>query len=195
MRNRRSEERGVGREQQWNRENEEEMQNRRSEERGVGREQQWNSESEMQNRGSEEKETIREDHWNRENEMQNNMQQELRGIPYLMKYRGKLPDFSNHEIIHCVKIMPDDIGYMNRRNWEYGNNSFVMHGYYNYHYLLLGLMQFQDGKRQHVLGVPGIFSNKDKYLANIFRFTEFVPVRNCPYRTGEFGYWIAKLED
>ena len=117
------------------------------------------------------------------------------GIPYLLKYRSKLPDFSNHEVVQCVKIMPEDIGFMNRRNWEYGNNSFVMHGYYNYRYLLLGVMPFQDGKKQYVLGVPGIFSNKDRYLANIFRFTEFIPLRTGQQKTGEFGYWIARLAE
>ena len=122
-------------------------------------------------------------------------EQLLQGIPYLLKYRSKLPDFSNHEVIQCVKIMPEDIGFMNRRNWEYGNNSFVMHGYYNYRYLLLGVMPFQDGKKQYVLGVPGIFSNKDRYLANIFRFTEFIPLRTGQQKTGEFGYWIARLAE
>lgn len=123
-----------------------------------------------------------------------NREAQLTGIPYLLKHRSPLPDFANHEVMQCVRIMPEDIGLLNRANWDYGNNSFVMHGFYNYRYLLLGSMQFGDGARQYVLGVPGIFSNKDKYLAGIFGFHEFIPLHNCPYKTGEFGYWIGKLK-
>jgi hypothetical protein len=118
----------------------------------------------------------------------------LTGIPFLLENRDHLPDFGNHTITRCVKIQPEDIGLLKRSNWEYGNNSFVMHGFYNYHYLLLGCMQYQDGSSQYVLGIPGIFSNRDKYLAQIFNFYEFVPVRACAYKTGEFGYWIGKLK-
>lgn len=120
-------------------------------------------------------------------------QVKLTGIPYLLKHRSPLPAFANNEVMQCVRIMPEDIGLMARSNWEYGNNSFLMHGFYNYHYLLLGSMVYEDGARQYVLGVPGIYSGKDQYLAQIFGFRRFVPLRTCPYKTGEFGYWIAKL--
>lgn len=119
--------------------------------------------------------------------------EKLKGIAYLLKYRSPLPDFSNHEVMQCVRIMPEDIGLMHRSNWEYGNNSFLMHGYYNYRYLLLGCMCYEDQKKQYIIGVPGIFSNKDKYLAEIFGFHKFIPIRSCPFKTGEFGYWIGKL--
>lgn len=119
----------------------------------------------------------------------------LTGIPYLLKHRPLLPAFANHEVMQCVRIQPEDIGLLHRDNWEYGNNSFVMHGFYQYRYLLLGCMQYQDGTKQYVIGVPGIYSNKDKYLANIFKFHEFIPMKNCPFRTGEFGYWIGKLKN
>ena len=117
----------------------------------------------------------------------------LTGIPYLLKHRSPLPAFANNEVMQCVRIMPEDIGLMARSNWEYGNNSFLMHGFYNYHYLLLGSMVYEDGARQYVLGVPGIYSGKDQYLAQIFGFRRFVPLRTCPFKTREFGYWIAKL--
>lgn len=120
-------------------------------------------------------------------------QKKLTGIPYLLKHRSPLPAFANNEVMQCVRIMPEDIGLMDRSNWEYGNNSFLMHGFYNYHYLLLGSMIYEDGARQYVLGVPGIYSGKDQYLAQIFGFRRFVPLKTCPYKTGEFGYWIAKL--
>lgn len=119
----------------------------------------------------------------------------LTGIPYLLKHRPTLPAFANHEVMQCVRIQPEDIGLLHRDNWEYGNNSFVMHGFYQYRYLLLGCMQYQDGTKQYVIGVPGIYSNKDKYLANIFKFHEFIPMKNCPFRTGEFGYWIGKIKN
>lgn len=111
----------------------------------------------------------------------------------LMENRTKLPDFENHEIYDCVRIEPNDIGLLEMENWRLGVNSFLTHGYYNYKYLLLGKLRFQDGVVKAVLGVPGVFNNKEQYIAKIFGFDLFVPVKHTNIRTGNFGYWIVEL--
>ena len=80
-------------------------------------------------------------------------------------------------------------------NWKLGSNSFLTHGYYIYKYLLLGKMRFDDGIYHMVLGVPGVYSNREKYMANMFGFDQFVPVKNNGTRTGEFGYWVVEVRE
>lgn len=111
----------------------------------------------------------------------------------LMENRPKLPDFENHEIYDCVRIEPNDIGLLEMENWRLGVNSFLTHGFYNYKYLMLGKLRFQDGVVKAVLGVPGIFDNKEQYIAKIFGFEVFIPVKHTNTKTGNFGYWIVEL--
>ena len=49
------------------------------------------------------------------------------------------------EPVRVLTIKPQDIGLLPRETWTYGNNSFLLHGYYNYRYLILA--QIEDGKR------------------------------------------------
>lgn len=111
----------------------------------------------------------------------------------LMENRPKLPDFENHEIYDCVRIIPNDIGMLEMENWRLGVNSFLTHGFYNYKYLLLGKLRFQDGVVKAVLGVPGIYDSKEQYIAKIFGFEVFVPLKHTNIKTGNFGYWITEL--
>jgi hypothetical protein len=111
----------------------------------------------------------------------------------LMENRPKLPDLENHEIYDCVRIEPNDIGLLEMDNWRLGVNSFLTHGFYNYKYLMLGKLRFQDGVVKAVLGVPGVYDNKEQYIAKIFGFEVFVPVKHSNMKTGRFGYWIVEL--
>ncbi|MCM1178936.1 MAG: DUF6128 domain-containing protein [Clostridium sp.] len=106
----------------------------------------------------------------------------------------KLPMYGASELFDCVRIHPRDIGRLDMRNWKLGVNSFLTHGFYTYQYLLLGKMRFDNGREQPIIGVPGVFSNRDKYLANMFGFDQFIPVKKTGTKTGEFGYWIVELQ-
>lgn len=100
-----------------------------------------------------------------------------------------------NQIIESVKITPNDIGLLDMNNWRLGVNSFLTHGFYNYKYLMLGKIVFQDNQRagSYVLGVPGVYSAKEKYLAGIFGFDRFVPVKETEIKTGSFGYWLVNV--
>lgn len=100
-----------------------------------------------------------------------------------------------NQIIESVKITPNDIGLLDMNNWRLGVNSFLTHGFYNYKYLMLGKIAFQDNQRagSYVLGVPGVYSAKEKYLAGIFGFDRFVPAKETEIKTGSFGYWLVNL--
>lgn len=105
----------------------------------------------------------------------------------------KLPVYGATELFQCVRIHPRDIGKLDMRNWKLGVNSFLTHGFYTYQYLLLGKMRFSDGMERPIIGVPGIYTNREKYLANMFGFEQFIPVQNTGIKTGEFGYWIVEI--
>ena len=81
-------------------------------------------------------------------------------------------------MIECVKINPNDIGLLNMDNWRLGVNSFLTHGFYSYKYLMLGRVLFdEEDTNGYILGVPGEYSSKEKYLAGIFGFERFIPVK------------------
>ena len=106
----------------------------------------------------------------------------------------KLPMYGVMELFDCVRIHPRDIGKLDIRNWKLGVNSFLTHGYYTYQYLLLGKMRSDGGKERSILGVPGVYSGREKYLANMFGFSQFIPVKKTGAKTGEFGYWIVEIQ-
>lgn len=118
----------------------------------------------------------------------------------LMANREKLPLLPNcpdgeNGVIECVKINPNDIGLLNMDNWRLGVNSFLTHGFYSYKYLMLGRVLFDEGDTNgYILGVPGEYSSKEKYLAGIFGFDRFIPVKETRIKTGSFGYWVVDLK-
>ena len=104
----------------------------------------------------------------------------------------RLPLFTDSQLLECVKIVPQDIGKLAIGNWKLGVNTFVSHGYYHYRYLMLGRIKFDSGECV-VIGVPGVFTNKEKYLANMFGFDTFVPAKKSNVLTGNFGYWVSEV--
>lgn len=115
------------------------------------------------------------------------------GFEKMLAEYPKLPMYGATELFDCVRIMPKDIGKLDMRNWKLGVNSFLTHGFYTYQYLLLGKMRFGDGTEHPIIGVPGVFSNREKYLANMFGFEQFIPIKKTGTRTGAFGYWIVEI--
>ena len=69
------------------------------------------------------------------------------------------------------------------------NNSFLLHGYYNYGHLLFG----REDEREF-LGVPGDFCVQEKMMAALFGFPEFQTVDTYERDTGNTGYWLRRLE-
>ena len=105
----------------------------------------------------------------------------------------KLALFADSQITECVKIEPQDIGKLHMNNWKLGENSFLSHGFYQYRYIMLGKVKLNNEEEKVVIGVPGVFSNKERYLANMFDFSRFVPVKKDRLMTGRFGYWISEV--
>lgn len=95
------------------------------------------------------------------------------------------------------KIQRNDLVKLARCEWQLANNRFLLHGYYNYHHLVF----IEDGKRM-LLGVPGIFHEKEAAAAEGYGFGTFVANEeldlrsdlNEPVDEENFGYWTRPVK-
>ena len=74
------------------------------------------------------------------------------------------------------------------------NNSFLLHGFYNYRHLILG-KDCRIGTSNEVcfyLGVPGVFFEREKMVAVMFGFEGFESAG--PVEIGKFGYYLRRVE-
>lgn len=92
-----------------------------------------------------------------------------------------------------LSIKPQDIGLLPREIWTYGNNSFLLHGYYNYRHLILAKLLDPQQPPRYLLGVPGHYFSNEKYMASMFGFPHFVLARKQPQGDGRFGYWYTDI--
>lgn len=106
----------------------------------------------------------------------------------MIEKRTPFMPFSDNEIAKCVQIMPCDIVRMQQENWPVGRSTFLLHGYYQHRHLLLGITP--DGT--YVLGVPGIRSQQEQYMARMFGYDRFKMARVCDCGR-VFGYWYRLL--
>lgn len=88
----------------------------------------------------------------------------------------------------CLKIDLRDLRMLPQENWVLGSNSFLLHGYYNFRYLIL-----TQQKGEFVLGIPGIYHPNEKMMASMFGFGGFKPVKACDKMLGQFGYWYKRV--
>ena len=98
--------------------------------------------------------------------------------------------------LHCEKIQRQDLSRLPRQEWKLANNSFLLHGFYNYHHLLY----IEDGEEIWI-GVPGIYHEKEGAAAKAFGFPKFrrldefeitlEPKEQNTY--DDFGYWCRQV--
>jgi len=68
------------------------------------------------------------------------------------------------------------------------NNSFLLHGYYNYKHLIL----CKPSNDKIIIGVPGILYEREKKVAAMYGFNSFKGVKNMN-NMGCFGYYMREL--
>lgn len=112
----------------------------------------------------------------------------------LRREHTKILDFDYEKGCEILTIKPQDIGLLPRETWVYGNNSFLLHGYYNYRYLILAKLFNPEGTPRYLLGVPGHYYSNERYMASMFGFPNFVLSKNQPMEDGRFGYWYTDVK-
>lgn len=88
-----------------------------------------------------------------------------------------------------VKLEPKDFVIMQGKYQHLVNNSFLLHGFYNYRYLILG----KEQGKEYYLGVPGVFYEREKMVALMFGFEAF-DCEGGNTSPGGFGYYLRRVE-
>ena len=114
------------------------------------------------------------------------------------------------------KIDISDIHKFPKQNWYLCNNSFLIHGFFNYHHLMVKKVT-ENSKTKYYLGVPGVYDKPERMMALLFGFPEFEAGQQEADRdngkpqkqvdcqavnqskeetqtTGSFGYWYCLLD-
>lgn len=102
--------------------------------------------------------------------------------------------FDEDDGVYGVKLQMQDFQVLPKQYHYLANNSFLLHGYYNYQMVLFGYMDVDGKEKRWFLGVPGVFSNQEQLMAGIFGFPEFRTKQVTRQKTGEFGYWYRYLD-
>lgn len=90
-----------------------------------------------------------------------------------------------------IKIKPEDFIILRQEYQGLVKNSFLLHGYYNYHYILLG--KYPD---KYYLGVPGIMHEQERLAAAMFGFIGFERAIHMPdseLEGTDFGYYMMEV--
>lgn len=107
--------------------------------------------------------------------------------------KTKTPVQLNGEV-SAVQIELSDLRELPKSYWYLGNNSFLLHGFFNYHHLLFG--RLPDGK--WFVGVPGIYARQERVMASVFGFPGFMHIgeaeQTMPYEKQQ-GIWYHILEN
>ena len=114
------------------------------------------------------------------------MEQMLRDYP-------PVPIRWDSNLVEAVKIQPEDISKFPIKNWRFAENGFLLQGHEIHKYLILGRIRLKPSRYVWVLGVPGIYNNREKYLASIFGFYDYIPMEQGRLKTGGMGFWITSL--
>lgn len=91
-----------------------------------------------------------------------------------------------------LSISPADFVLLPAADYRAAHNSFLLHGYYNYHHLILARVE-KRGEILYYLGVPGNFFEKEKQVAVMFGFESF-ECADEPAEYGDFGYYMMRTD-
>ena len=98
--------------------------------------------------------------------------------------------FTDGVLQDCQKISLEDLRFLDPRDQGMRSNRFVQHGYQMFGHLLLA----KSGRNsQYILGVPGMYQQQEKFMADMFGFHNFKCARRSGSRPACFGYWYRLI--
>ncbi len=89
-------------------------------------------------------------------------------------------------------VKPADFVILQEKYYSLVSNSFLLHGFYNYHHLVMVKESKKQGEKFYI-GVPGNFYEKEKQVAVLFGFESFEG-KYEPAGNGDFGYYMVGVE-
>ncbi len=101
--------------------------------------------------------------------------------------------FSDDEFCDCVEITPAQLGELKGLEKNLARNSFLVHGFYKYRHILLARPTEPRKENVAIVGVPGVYSNRERYMASLFGFCNFKKSHRSDFSNANFGYWYAEI--
>ncbi len=89
-----------------------------------------------------------------------------------------------------IKLDLKDMVLVSEKKYSLVENSFLLHGYYNYNHIILWKKEKTPVK--YYIGVPGNFYEKEKQVAVLYGFESFEGVVE-PAKEGDFGYYMTEV--
>ena len=93
----------------------------------------------------------------------------------------------------CIEVTPEFLRTLPLHDINVVNNSFLMHGYYNFKHILLGKVCENANNTKYFIGVPGAYCNRERVMASMFGFNNFKKSHRSDYRNPYFGYWYQEI--
>ena len=101
--------------------------------------------------------------------------------------------FDDDYFYDCIEVTPQMLSRLPLKDKEIINNSFLIHGYYNFHHLLFGRVCDNENNTNYFIGVPGMYCNRERYMASMFGFSNFKKSHRSDYNNPYFGYWYQEI--
>lgn len=109
---------------------------------------------------------------------------------YIKPEQKNFCPFSDGVLEDCQKIKISELRFLDSRDQNLRNNRFVQHGYQMFGHLLLARIA-RNG--QYILGVPGMYQQQEKFMADMFGFHNFKYAKRGGQKQSGFGYWYRLI--
>ena len=111
-----------------------------------------------------------------------------------MKKNPSVDNIFNTAFYEGCRISTADLAQFGEEASVLKSNQFLLKGYGRYHHILAGKVRYA-GEERYCIGVPGIYENREKYMAEFYQFPVFLSLTENRMKTGSFGYWLYLLRD
>lgn len=116
-----------------------------------------------------------------------------KAIEKLFKNADYIDAFDNDYYYDCIEISPEQLKALPADDINLTGNSFIIHGYYNFRHLLLGRVCENDNGTHYFIGVPGMYCNRERFMASMYGFGNFKKSHRSDYTNPYFGYWYQEI--
>ena len=101
--------------------------------------------------------------------------------------------FDDDYYYDCVEVSPETLKKLPIEDEAVINNSFLVHGYFNFRHILFGRVRENDNNTRYFIGVPGMYCNRERFMASMFGFNNFKKSHRSDYTNPYFGYWYQEI--
>ena len=120
-------------------------------------------------------------------------QKEMPAFEKVFINRDFIDAFEDDYFYDCVEVTPELLKQLPIEDDAGVNNSFLVHGYYNVKHILFGKVCENDNNTRYFIGVPGMYCNRERFMASMFGFCNFKKSHRSDYSNPYFGYWYQEI--